>query len=79
MFFNKNEYHKTLIWWLHLIIKKLLNKYAETAVEAFRDIISSAFYEFNQHKQIAEITGAGFYFTRPYVSSVVFAKLRMAA
>ncbi len=62
-----------------LIIRKLPNKCAETVVEAFRDIIRSTFYEFKtitsdngpefaQHKQIAEITGADFYFANPYAS-----------
>ena len=62
-----------------LIIRKLPNKRAETVVSAFRDIVGSTFHEFKtitsdngsefaQHSQIAEMTGADFYFARPYHS-----------
>lgn len=62
-----------------VIIRKLPNKCAGTVAEAFCEISRSTFYdfktitsdngpEFAQHKQIAEITGAKFYFANPYAS-----------
>ena len=62
-----------------VIIRKLDNKQAETVVEAFKDIDSSTFYdfktltsdngsEFAAHENISEVTGADFFFARPYHS-----------
>jgi IS30 family transposase len=62
-----------------VIIRKLPDKRAETVVAAFRDIMASTFCEFKtitsdngpefaQHAQIAALTGADFYFARPYHS-----------
>jgi IS30 family transposase len=61
------------------IIRKLPDKRAETVVAAFREIIGSTLYEFKtltsdnggefaRHEQIASLTGADFYFARPYHS-----------
>jgi IS30 family transposase len=61
------------------IIRKLPNKEAETVFAAFREIMSSTLYtfktltsdngtEFAWHEKIAEITGAQFFFARPYHS-----------
>jgi IS30 family transposase len=62
-----------------VVIRKLPNKCAETVANAFKDIVNSTFHvfktitsdngtEFSDHKQIAQITGAGFYFANPYSS-----------
>jgi len=61
------------------IIRKLPDKRSETVVAAFQDIVSNTLYdfktitsdngtEFSQHDEIAKITGADFYFARPYHS-----------
>lgn len=61
------------------LIRKLPDKRAETVEAAFRDIVGSTLYEFKtltsdnggefaRHEQIARITGADFYFARPYHS-----------
>ena len=61
------------------VIRKLPNKCAETVANAFKDIVSSTFYifktitsdngtEFSDHQQIAQTTGADFYFANPYSS-----------
>lgn len=62
-----------------LIVRKLTDKRAETVIAAFQEIIGSTLYtfktltsdngtEFAAHEKIAEITGAGFFFARPYHS-----------
>ncbi|WP_223253459.1 IS30 family transposase [Chromobacterium amazonense] len=62
-----------------LIIRKLPDKRAETVVAAFREITSSTMCtfktltsdngtEFAHHEKIAAITGAQFFFARPYHS-----------
>ena len=62
-----------------VIIRKLDNKQADTVVEAFKDIDRSTFYdfktltsdngsEFAAHEDISEVTGADFFFARPYHS-----------
>ena len=61
-------------------IRKMPNKLADTVVEAFNDIVNNTFFEFKtitsdngtefaDHEKIAELTGADFYFARPYKSS----------
>ena len=61
------------------IIRKLPDKRAETVLAAFQDIVNSTLYhfktitsdngtEFSLHDEIAKITGADFYFARPYHS-----------
>lgn len=61
-------------------IRKMPNKLADTVVKAFTDIVNTTFHEFKtitsdngtefaDHEQIARITGADFYFARPYCSS----------
>lgn len=62
-----------------VIIRKLENKQADTVVEAFKHIDRSTFYdfktltsdngsEFAAHEDISEVTGADFFFARPYHS-----------
>lgn len=61
-------------------IRKMPNKLASTVVETFNDIVKTTFYdfktitadngtEFADHEKIAKLTGADFYFARPYRSS----------
>ncbi|QGP58501.1 IS30 family transposase [Piscirickettsia salmonis] len=60
-------------------IRKMANKCAETVVETFRSIVASTFFDFKTitsdngtefagHEDISKITGADFYFARPYRS-----------
>jgi IS30 family transposase len=60
-------------------IRKMPNKKAETVVNTFSDVVESTFFdfktitsdngtEFSSHMNISEITGADFYFARPYRS-----------
>ena len=60
-------------------IRKMPNKLADTVVKTFEDIVKTTFYdfititsdngtEFAEHEKIAEVTGADFYFARPYKS-----------
>jgi IS30 family transposase len=61
-------------------IRKMPNKLAETVVETFRHIVNNTFLEFKTitadngtefagHEEIAKLTGADFFFARPYRSS----------
>lgn len=65
--------HKTVF------IRKLPNKKADTVVAAFEDVVATTLYvfktltsdngpQFTNHAKISEITGADFYFARPYSS-----------
>jgi len=60
-------------------IRKMQNKQASTVVETFKQIVGTTFYdfktitsdngtEFADHEKIAKLTGADFYFARPYRS-----------
>jgi len=61
------------------IIRKLPDKRAETVAAAFQNIVNNTLYEFKTitsdngtefalHDEIAKVTGAAFYFARPYHS-----------
>ena len=63
----------------NVIIRKLPDKRAETVVAAFREIVGSTLYDFKTltsdngtefalHEKIATLTGARFFFARPYHS-----------
>jgi len=63
-------------------IRRLKNKSAEAVIEGFKDVHQSMFYDFKAitsdngtefagHEEVAKITGADFYFAKPYSSSIV--------
>ena len=60
-------------------VRKMPNKPDDTVVRTFKDIVKTTLYdfititsdngkEFSEHEKIAEVTGADFYFARPYKS-----------
>ncbi len=60
-------------------IRRIKNKSTEAVIEGFKDVHQSTPYEFKTitvdygtefagHQEVAEITNAGFYFTKPYSS-----------
>ncbi|MGJ3502527.1 IS30 family transposase, partial [Piscirickettsia salmonis] len=60
-------------------IRKMTNKRAETVINTFSNIVSSTFFDFKTltsdngtefagHEAISKVTGADFYFARPYRS-----------
>ena len=60
-------------------IRKMASKSSETVIETFRHIVGSTFFdfktitsdngtEFSRHEDISKLTGADFYFARPYRS-----------